>query len=92
MASGPIDVAAVKNALSGLKDPESGRSLTKLDQVKDVQIENGKLSLELSLTTWAAPLWRDICDAAEEKLRAFAAWRARQHVLHSGQHGLSIAA
>ena len=70
MASGPIDAAAVKNALSGLKDPESGRSLTKLDQVKDVQIENGKLSLELSLTTWAAPLWRDIRDTVEEKLRA----------------------
>ncbi len=39
MANGQIDVAAVQAALAGLKDPESGRSLTKLDQVKDVQVE-----------------------------------------------------
>lgn len=70
MAKGQIDTAEVKNALSGLKDPETGRSLTRLDQVKDIQIEDGKLSLELSLTTWSAPLWRDVREAIEEKLRA----------------------
>jgi ATP-binding protein involved in chromosome partitioning len=70
MANGPLDTAAVKNALAGLKDPETGRGLTRLDQVKDVQIENGTLSVELSLTTWSAPLWRDIREAVEAKLRA----------------------
>lgn len=70
MAKGQIDTPEVKNALSGLKDPETGRSLTRLDQVKSIQIEDGKLSLELSLTTWSAPLWRDVREAIEEKLRA----------------------
>ncbi len=31
---------------------------------------NDKLSIELSLTTWSAPLWRDVQEAVEEKLRA----------------------
>ncbi len=70
MANGQVDTAAVQAALAGLKDPETGRSLTKLDQVKDVQVDNGKLSLELSLTTWSAPLWRDVRESVQEKLRA----------------------
>jgi len=70
MANGQIDTAAVQAALAGLKDPESGRRLTKLDQVKDVQVENDELSMELSLTTWSAPLWRDVQESVEEKLKA----------------------
>ncbi|NLF69975.1 MAG: Mrp/NBP35 family ATP-binding protein [Candidatus Anammoximicrobium sp.] len=70
MANGQMDAAAVQAALAEVKDPESGRSLTKLDQVKNVQVQDGKLSLELSLTTWSAPLWRDVLESVQEKLRA----------------------
>lgn len=70
MANGQIDSASVTNVLSGLKDPETGRSLVKLNQVKDIQIENGQLSLELALTTWAAPLWQDVQASVEEELRS----------------------
>jgi ATP-binding protein involved in chromosome partitioning len=70
MANGQIDAAAVKTALSNLKDPETGRSLVKLDQVKNIQIENGQLTVDVALTTWSAPLRQDVRESVEEKLRA----------------------
>jgi ATP-binding protein involved in chromosome partitioning len=70
MANAPLDSASVAAALAALKDPETGRSLVKLNQLKDIQIDDGQLSLELALTTWAAPLWQDVQRAVEEALRA----------------------
>ncbi len=70
MESSPIDVAAVKNALAELKDPESGRSLTAFDQVRAVESADGTLSLTLALTTWASPIWNDVKQSVEDKLSA----------------------
>jgi len=70
MADGQIDSDSVTNALSTLKDPESGRSLVTMNQLKDIRVENGRLSLELALTTWAAPLWPDIQESIEEAVRS----------------------
>jgi ATP-binding protein involved in chromosome partitioning len=70
MESSPIDAAAVKSALAELKDPESGRSLTAFDQVRDIESADGTLSLTLALTTWASLIWNDVKQAVEDKLRA----------------------
>ena len=69
MPHGPINVAAVQTALSQLKDPETGRGLVKLDQVKDIQLVNGGLTLDLALTTWSAPLWQDVRESVDQALR-----------------------
>ena len=70
MANGQIDAAAVKHALSTLPDPETGRSLIKLNQVRDIQVQNGALSVDVALTTWSGPLWQDVRESVEERLRA----------------------
>jgi ATP-binding protein involved in chromosome partitioning len=70
MADGPLEMAAVHSVLGEFPDPESGRSITTFDQVKDLAIDGDRLSLTLELTTWAAPLWQDVVDALTEKLQA----------------------
>jgi ATP-binding protein involved in chromosome partitioning len=70
MTDGPIDATAVEKAIDGFADPESGRSVSKFEQVKDIAITDGRLSLTLELTTWAAPLWSEVTEALEQRLRA----------------------
>lgn len=70
MADGQIDVAAVEKAIGDFADPENGRSVLKFEQVKDIAVSDGTLSLTLELTTWAAPLRKDVSDALEQRLRA----------------------
>ena len=70
MASGPIDIAAVQALIADIKDPESGRSLTAMEQVRDIEIANDMLSLTLALTTWSALIWEDTRQSVQEKLRS----------------------
>jgi ATP-binding protein involved in chromosome partitioning len=58
----PVSEPAVRNALSSFQDPETGRSAVQLEQIHQVQFRDGKLSVTLGLTTWAAPLWDEIRD------------------------------
>ncbi len=69
MTSGTIDQAAVMAALRDFKDPETGRSVTQMEQVRDVQIAGDALSLTLALTTHSAPLWQETKAALEQALR-----------------------
>jgi len=64
-----IEPSAVVSALAELADPETGRSVTQMEQVRDVRIADGRLSLTLALTTHSAPLWQETRAAAEQLLR-----------------------
>jgi ATP-binding protein involved in chromosome partitioning len=64
-----IEPSAVLSALADLSDPETGRSITQMEQVRDVRIADGRLSLTLALTTHSAPLWQETRAAAERLLR-----------------------
>ena len=70
MTQSRIDATAVYDALASLKDPESGRPLQAFEQLQSVSVENGRLDVELALTTWAAPLWKEFCQNAKESLQA----------------------
>lgn len=61
------DLAAVKKVLDEFLDPESGRSVLQMEQVRDIQLGDGKLSLTLELTTHSAPLW----ESTREELQTF---------------------
>jgi ATP-binding protein involved in chromosome partitioning len=58
----PATELAVRNALSGFQDPETGRSAVQLDQIHKVEFHDGKLFLTLGLTTWSGPLWNEVRD------------------------------
>ena len=59
MAEGRPDEAAVRGALAEFKDPETGRSITRMDQVHQVRLEADQILVTLGLTTYAAPLWEE---------------------------------
>ncbi len=47
---------AVRAALAEFKDPETGRSITQLEQVHGLRLDGQRLSVTLGLTTWSAPI------------------------------------
>jgi ATP-binding protein involved in chromosome partitioning len=59
MADGRPDVAAVEKVLGEFKDPELGRSITRLGQVHQLELTDGKLHVTLGLTSYCAPLWQE---------------------------------
>ena len=61
---------AVIDAIRGLKDPESGRSVVQMNQVDDVSVSANDVSLTLALTTHSAAIWDDIYDEAEQLLKS----------------------
>lgn len=69
MVAGSVDRAAVEAVLADFKDPETGRSILQMQQVRDLQISGDQLSLTLELTTHSAPLWKDVQAALVERLR-----------------------
>ena len=56
MAEAKISRDDVDAALADFKDPESGRSITQMDQVADVALDGDRLTLTLKLTSYVAPL------------------------------------
>jgi len=66
MASGQASEKDVQKVLSAFPDPESGRPLAQMEQVRDIVIEGGRLRLTLELTTHSAPLR----EATREQLAA----------------------
>jgi ATP-binding protein involved in chromosome partitioning len=53
-----MNEAAVQAVLSEFKDPETGRSIVEMGQVRDVRLAGDQLSLTLALSTHSAPLWK----------------------------------
>jgi ATP-binding protein involved in chromosome partitioning len=57
MAQGPLDKNALLAAMEDFKDPESGRSIVRMEQVHAVEVDGARAAITLGLTTFAAPLW-----------------------------------
>jgi ATP-binding protein involved in chromosome partitioning len=64
-----IDRETLEKALAELSDPETGRSVVRMEQVHDMRIDGPRVDITLGLTTWAGPLWDETRAAAEELLR-----------------------
>jgi ATP-binding protein involved in chromosome partitioning len=65
----PFTEPAVRNALAGFQDPETGRGAMQLDQIHRIELRDGHLAVTLGLTSWAAPLWKEIGDELAASLR-----------------------
>lgn len=70
MAEGQVTKADVEKVLEEFKDPEAGRSVVKLGQVRDLEVGGDKVSLTLGLTTYSAPLWKETQADLIEQLRS----------------------
>jgi ATP-binding protein involved in chromosome partitioning len=64
-----IDEAAVRAAVAEFKDPETGRSVVQMEQVRDLRATGDEISLTLALSTHSAPLWRETKQELVDLLR-----------------------
>jgi ATP-binding protein involved in chromosome partitioning len=65
----------VQRALAAVKDPELGRSLVDLGMVRDIQVDDERVSATIVLTTAGCPLRNQIRADAEQALQAIAEGR-----------------
>ena len=68
-----IDEAGVLAALASVTDPDLGRDIVSLGFVKNVQIEGGRVSFAIELTTPACPVKDQMQEQAREAVRALGA-------------------
>ena len=68
--SNPPDHDSVTAVLAGVSDPESGRPLTEMGQVRTVTATPAAIAVTVGLTTHAAILWNATRGRIEELLRS----------------------
>ena len=72
MSADSIDSTQVHGILDEFPDPETGRGLGIMGQVKEVDVNGSSVRIDIGLTTHSAPLWAEtrqaICDRLREKL------------------------
>jgi ATP-binding protein involved in chromosome partitioning len=56
-------------ALGELRDPETGRSVVQMEQLREVAVEPSRVQVTLGLTTWSGLLWDETRSEAEQLLR-----------------------
>lgn len=64
-----LTIAAVEKTLAEFKDPETGRSVTQTQQVRDLKVEGGKLSLTLALTSHSAPIKQEMAERLTDLIK-----------------------
>ena len=70
MADQPLNQAAIEAALADFQDPETGRGVMQMQQVRDLRLDDGKLSLTLELTTHSAVIWNETQAQLQQMLRS----------------------
>ena len=70
MSKSELQRADIEAVLAEFKDPETGRSITQLEQVKAIQVEGANVSLNLALTSHSAPIWEETRNNLETLLRS----------------------
>ena len=64
-----LDVAALESAIGDFPDPETGRPVRQMGQVKDLKLAGSDASLTLALTTHSAPIASEIQTSLAERIK-----------------------
>lgn len=75
-----IDPSVINAVLKDFRDPEIGRSVINLDQVRSIDISDNKVTVKVGLTTYSAPLWKELGKQLTESLQAALGQFAEVHV------------
>ncbi len=70
MPDSPISSPTVDAVLDNFSDPETGRKLKSVDQVREVSIDGNRVAVTIGLTSYSAPLWDETRQNLEDQLRA----------------------
>ncbi len=66
----PIEADAVRKALRQVKDPEVGMSIVDLGLVYEVEVDEGDVHVQMTLTSPGCPAGGQILGDAEQAIRA----------------------
>ncbi|MEX1223537.1 MAG: iron-sulfur cluster assembly protein, partial [Pirellulales bacterium] len=69
MSRTPVDRAAVEAVLRDFQDPETGRGLLDMEQVRDLSVDDTRIALQLGLTSYVRPLWNETKADLIERLK-----------------------
>ena len=69
MTDGPIERTAVEALLRKFSDPETGRSLSQMEQVHHLSVTDHRVDVTIGLTSYCAPLWQETREALRQLLR-----------------------
>lgn len=67
---GTLDEATVRKTLRQVRDPEAGINIIDLGLVYDVEIEDGKVAVTMTLTSPGCPAGGQIMGESEQVIRA----------------------
>jgi ATP-binding protein involved in chromosome partitioning len=70
MADTPVSREHIETLLSEVLDPETGRSLARMEQIRHIAIDGRGVEVTLGLTTWSSLLWEETRNEVERLLRA----------------------
>lgn len=65
-----ISELSVRQTLSEIRDPETGRALGKTDQIGEVQVVDTCIRCEIRLTTHSWPIRDEVIDSVKERLQS----------------------
>ncbi len=69
MSDDKVSRESVEAALKDFPDPETGRSALQQGQLSEIRVDGSRLSLQLGLTKFAAPLWQETKGSLIETVR-----------------------
>jgi len=68
-----LSAASVRSALRFVFDPELGLNIVDLGLVRDISVQDGHVTVQMTLSTPACPLAGTIVQGVEQAVRAFEA-------------------
>lgn len=68
MADASVTQEMVENILAEVLDPETGRSLARMEQIRHITIDGRGVEVTLGLTTWSGLLWEETRSEVERLL------------------------
>ena len=69
MSDSALDRQQVEEILKNFPDPETGRKLWQLDQVRNLEVVGNEIKVTIALTSYSAPLWQETREQLAEQLR-----------------------
>lgn len=59
---------AVRSVVDSFPDPETGRPMGQLDQVRSIEVDGDRIAVTVGLTSWAAPLREETLAALRDRI------------------------